>query len=668
MARIARSDRVVRAAGSRASPAHPQAPAIPAATDHVLTGLMIVTVLLVVLVILESVVWPDQMWGAHFYAFYPAPLLWIAAAVTLAAIVFAWRLPEHDAASPPAPLARRTRRITVAIATIASGVAFWLLRERHLFWGDALPLTIDLPKGETFHPNEPLTMAVHHLIYRLGGGHWSAATAVAIGSVVAGMTFVGWSAGWFTRRFRDPLVAAIACAILLAQGFVTLFFGHVEDYSYVAVALLVFFTTGIDFLEGRRGLLVPLLIAILATAFHILGGLTLIPAAVLMVVGLRDPARRKNTIWSVATSAALIVVVGIAVAGLYPGHAPWAGLFSVAGKVLSRSGTLRMESWDSGQHWANVWSQFQLLGPLSLPWLAIVLVMLATSWFRDARAWFLALGAAALLGPRLMIGEGALGAARDWDIFAGPAMVAPLAGLVLLGAALGNGRSRKLFVALLAVSLFHTVPWIAINTDVDRTMERIARLPLTNGRGETMIGMYHLNRGDVVQAEQWFRRAIERDPLNCNSQSGLGLALARQNRIAEAVGPMSVAVRLRPTVITFKDDLITALLSLERWSDAADVLRDRLVREPSHAPSWMMLAECRSRAGDDLGSITVLETASRWVGSDPGVHGALAEAYERTIVAYAKQGEFDRARVLFARFVVAFPGDPRVARLQAAGF
>ncbi len=313
-----------------------------------------------------------------------------------------------------------------------------------------------------------------------------------------------------------------------------------------------------------------------------------------------------------------------------------------ATKVLSPTGSLKMEGWLSARHWANVWSQFNLVGPLSLPWLAAVLVVLAaTGRARDVRIAFLLVGTVALLAPRFVIGEGALGAARDWDIFAAPALVVPVTGLVLLTGVLDPVRSRRVVLALLAASLFHTVPWIALNVDVERTMARIARLPLSYGRGETMIGTYY-------------------------SESGLGLALARQNRLPEAVGPMVAAVRLRPGVIPYKDDLITLFVALERWDDADAVLRDRLGYQPQHLPSWLMLARCRTECGDVDGEVEVLEAARRTVGDVPSLRTALADAFEQAIRVHGRRGEWRAARVMVDRFAAAFPDDPRVAPFRVA--
>ncbi len=57
--------------------------------------LMTLPVLLVAYGTLESLLWADRLWGAHFYAFYRPAILAIAASLALAAIAAAWFLPAR---------------------------------------------------------------------------------------------------------------------------------------------------------------------------------------------------------------------------------------------------------------------------------------------------------------------------------------------------------------------------------------------------------------------------------------------------------------------------------------------------------------------------------------------------------------------------------------------
>lgn len=99
--------------------------------------------------VLESVVWPRTLWGAHALGFLPRPGLLLTPLALLALLSAAGRVLPG-----PRPPGRFARRMLPWLA----GAVFWLARERHLFWGDALPLSLNVPQGQAFHPDEPLTL------------------------------------------------------------------------------------------------------------------------------------------------------------------------------------------------------------------------------------------------------------------------------------------------------------------------------------------------------------------------------------------------------------------------------------------------------------------------------------------------------------------------------
>ena len=546
----------------------------------------------------ESLLWREALWGAHFYGFLPRWAL-LASPIALALMTpLAGRLiSSPDALSSPRPVAAW---IAPALA-IAAGLLFWWARERHLFWGDALPLTINLPRGQSFHPDEPLTLFTHQMLFRLLRGHGSAAHAVAVGSVAAGVLFTGWSIHWFRTRIRDRPLAFLAAGVVLAQGFTQLFYGHVENYSYLAVCLLFFFTLGVDALEGRRHPIWPLLAAIAAFSFHILGGLVLIPAIALLVQGVREPSRRRSTLVAFGVAGVVLLLGTWAAAPLYGLESPLSRLVSGAYKVLANPTDAHAGTILSLRNQADVWSELMLLGPLSLPLLgALALVLPGARMARSGKGAFLLLGAAVFLAPAFVTGPGNLGWARNWDLYAAPAVAAALAGVVLVSEFVERRQARRLMVALFALSLFHTVPWVVMNTRFDLTVARIEALPLGQGRGETMLGTHYLNAGDLSAAEGWFEKAVARNVENLNAQSGLGLARARQGRFREALAPMVEAVRLKPESPQHRYDLIALLLALERWEPAARQLEVALTLEPGNRKSLITLAECRVRLGKPI--------------------------------------------------------------------
>jgi len=240
--------------------------------------------------------------------------------------------------------------------------------------------------------------------------------------------------------------------------------------------------------------------------------------------------------------------------------------------------------------------------------------------------------------PSLLTGAGNLGAARNWDLFAAPSVAPALCGILLVTDRLGGREKRRLLLGLVAVSLFHTVPWVALNADFDRSVERIAALPLGLARGETLLGTYHLNRGELGQAERWFRLAVVRAPGNPSAESGLGLALARQGRLGAALPAMTEAVRLKPESVEMRYDLVNLLLSLERWEAAAHQLEAVVGLDSRDREAWLGLADLRMRLGQPDTAAFVAETALRHYPDDAELLRTLADAQALRVVKHQGQG------------------------------
>lgn len=70
-----------------------------------------------------------------------------------------------------------------------------------------------------------------------------------------------------------------------------------------------------------------------------------------------------------------------------------------------------------------------------------------------------------------------------------------------------------------------------------------------------MFGTSKLNKGDVVDAEKDFRKAIELAPNFAQAYNNLGISLLRQNKSKEAIGIFERAVYLNPKEPSYKGNL-----------------------------------------------------------------------------------------------------------------
>jgi len=610
--------------------------------------------------VLESRFWSRSLWGANALAFLPAAWLLVPAAC---ALLFVPRIAGAIGAGlgrwqPPA----RAAAVWPWVAGAIAAAVFWLVRERHLYWGDALPLSIQVPAGQRFHPDEPLTLWLHHAAWTLGAGRWSAVQAIAAASAIAGGVWVALNARAFTRTpgpaaFGPALLATLTIA---SQGAAAIFHGHVENYAYVAVCLAAFAWTGVDYLEGRGPAWPPFAALLAGYAFHLLGALALPAAAVLAVHGL---ARRERRVEMLLTLVALVAAAGAiawAARGLYAGGSPFAPLANGVLKIVQQPRDMQAGVFFSARHLADAWSHIVQMGPLSL--VAVVLLVAARALratLVGASGRFLGLAAITLYAPALLTGAGNLGAARNWDLFAAPATVLPLFALRAVLTLTPAARER-LLVAALASSLAQALPWTALNMDRDATEVRVSALPLGGGRSAAMLGTAALNAGDLPRAAHWFEVSLAEDSLNVNALSGLGLARARAGQLADAEPLLTRVVELKPGTAQYHRDLATLYMRTARWGRAAAEWQEALPLEPGAQEAWLGLAASLAESGRRDSSVYALIAAREALPADTAIAQALADAcalWVATAGQRADRAEFARA---WSVFESRCPEDPRV--------
>jgi Flp pilus assembly protein TadD len=608
--------------------------------------------------LLESRFWSRSLWGANSLAFLPAAWTLVPLAC---ALLFVPRL--------AGPIGERLERVQLSaraqaawpwVAGLAATAIFWLVRERHLYWGDALPLSIDIPAGQQFHPDEPLTLWVQHAVWAAGGGRWSAVQAIAAASAVAGGVWVALNARGFARAGGGAGAALLATLTIASQGAAAIFHGHVENYSYVAVCFAAFAWSGVDYLEGRGPAWRPFAALLLAFAFHLLGALALPAALLLAAEGLARRERSAGMLAAIAAAALVAGAIAWAVRGLYPGGSPFAQLASGVMKVLQQPHDMQAGVFFSLRHLADAWSHVVQMGPLSL---VAVAVLVAVPPLRDAlrtaSGRFLALAALTLYAPALLIGAGNLGAARNWDLFAAPATVLPLLALRAM-VALPAAARQRLLLAALAASLAQAIPWTVLNLSREATEVRVAVLPLGGGRSAAMLGTSALNAGDLPRAEHWFAASLAEDSLNVNAMSGLGVARARAGRLAEAEPLLARVVELKPETPQYHRDLATLYMRTGRWSGASAQWQAALPLEPQARESWLGLATSLSQAGRPDSSVYALLAARQALPADPEITRALADACALWVASAGQKADRQEFAHAWAVFESRFPNDDRV--------
>ncbi len=571
-------------------------------------------------------------WGFHIYMFYPAGVGITAAALLGLTLLLArhpgTRLVRAVAALPDPTAGSAARRLGVgALAALLAGGVFWSLRLGHTLLGDGNAVVLTLPTGEALHPRSPLTQLVLRGFYDVFAARSPtdmpsdivAQNAAAASSVVAGMMCVpiAWALACELVRLRTcfetprsgartqrvtPTVALtwLVTAALLTQGYVQLFFGYIEHYTFYLLALATYFWLALRNLRGATSFLTPALAAAAACAFHFSGAVLVPSLVVLLAVGLADPKRRRATLRDLLVVAVACGGLVTAATQLVEGFAPIADFKRVFSKAVLES-LGNFEAMTSGAHVRDFLNQQLLIGPLGLA----VLIPGAFWVLRDGLARtragaFLLVTGASFFATSWIASEPflVLGYAREWDMLApaGLAFTALGLGSILITRREASALTVPLVWAV-ALSLFHSVPWITLNASGPRSVERIATLPLGEGRAATTVGTWYMRHGTDAQAIEWFERALAEYPRNVNAWDKLGLVYAGQNRMAEAAEAYRRAVEIRPDKLEYRQNLVEALRLSSRFEESLPHNEWLCERQPGNLEFWLRLISAYEQTG-----------------------------------------------------------------------
>jgi Flp pilus assembly protein TadD len=575
------------------------------------------TVVVRVVSLLPDLWW---MWGTHFYRFFPVYVLIVATALVVAVVLIAWRESARlETALTNGLLARFSARQCLAgavVLTLVVTAVFWMGRTSHTYLGDGNVIANEISFKQALHPRQPLTSLIQIHLYRIFRGWFDAEgrsdvdisqDAVAVSSVIAGLLFLAGS--WLLAReivrgrgedtSRRAPVVLLVWMVLALQGYAQLFFGYVENYSFYAATLVFYLWTGIRSVRGEFPLLVPGLLLVLALALHLSAAILLASFAVIVASAFARPGRRKQALLDLCVLAGVVAVCQYALSTANPGYSFIGSLAESTRLVATREQESIPGYMLSRMHVRDFINEQLLIGPLGiLLFLPAAGIALARSGgLRDREAWFLVGAGVFYFAACWVAGDSNLGYARNWDLFA-PAGIVFTAGALAMffNARVPVHAAGAALVCALAVSAYHTIPWIATNANTGRSLARLENLPLGLGRTEVLLATWYQRRGDAVMQRRWLETAVQVHPYNNNAWSLLGILDMKERRYPEAVNALSNAVKLRPDKLVFRDSLVRALYSANRFEEAIPHMEVLLKAQPENAHMWSGYGEALNRA------------------------------------------------------------------------
>ena len=593
---------------------------------------------LVLLVVHALATWffVSPLWGASVYAFFPSWVGFGSMALLLGCFVWggrlldALRLPERARSLPG------NRWLLGAVLSVVGFTIFWSFRIRHLLLGDGLVLSQNISMPQAFHPLEPVGILFQQNWYLLAN-HWFRAPgaserdvawqAIAMGSALCGVLFV-LVAVWIVRSLlaattepgsNKTFIATAALLLLLASGYIQLFFGYVETYPLLLVAMAYYVGCVLSYLEGRGTLLAVLLSCTAALSIHLSAAALLPSFLYVVIVAIRR--RHERAPWGdllaglVATVLLLTVLSNV-------GHG-----FDLPKTLLATIGRIASGESDaphyatSGAHVLDMANEQILIGPLGLVLVALGLVGHRAARGPHAIRWFMWV----LVIPYLVV------VARNWDLLAPTGFVFTVAGLYFLLERIQEPRVRSLaLVIVVAVSLFHTAPWIALNASEARGVARFATLPLGGGRTESTLGCWEFRQARYAEAEKWLNRSLRSNAANPRAYYWIGRVFVATGRIDQAATAFERARELRPDVVSFRLAWINTLVRLRLLAPALQEATYLATSDPSQPRRWALLGLILLESGRFQNAVEAFQRARIL---DPG-----EQSYERLIAMARRAG------------------------------
>lgn len=577
----------------------------------------------------------NWLWGMNLLRAFPPLSGALFAALCLGVILFA--PPLNVAATAPPWLNRRAAPWLVALGV--AGLALLLFhagRAQSFLLGDGHEIIRRLRQGNAaVAARSPLYNLCAPPLFRLFGSADPARSGLAAGqlSLLAGALGWGLAAGFLVRvARRAPAHALTAGVLLLVTPVAQLFCGYVESYAPLAAAGLVFCAAGLDRVTGggRAALGAALLAQGVAFAAHPFG-VALVPATLYLLVRPSGGAElriiRRRLLLALGALLGLGALLWIFFA-LNPGlRAGGQGLRYLAPQEhLSLLVNLFAQLFDarpwadtyriySPLHLADVFNTAWLAGAVGLAWLAALATQPAgRRALRSTPALF-----AGLMLPAELMFRGLLrtplGAARDWDLFAGLGLA--LTSLAAATAVAGAGR--RLAAPALAAGLFFTLPWIGIQASEPRSAARHLEAITAEPRPEGfVVSGYQGVMGDrladarqPVMAERAYLQSLAAYP-RYEYAWRLGVVEMGLKRYDRARAAFEQAAQLDPDNREALTELGSALTGLGRFVEADSVLARVVALHPRGAGEALIYrARLHFHQGDEAAGRHWLDEARR---------------------------------------------------------
>jgi Flp pilus assembly protein TadD len=543
--------------------------------DRTFQFVFLPVLLLLVIIHLLATYWGTPfLWGVHHLYFFPGWLGWVLTLVTVSFFIPAVNNPALNFLETIfSVLGRLVSKIPKYAAFTAAGMVFmpvfWFLRTEYFLLGDGCFKLGALASG-AITTTEPLDSIIHHQLYRLLAALFPNADpslAYTVPSVICGGAFIFLILVLADLSGKTSFQKVLIFSVLVTLGSIQLFFGYVESYTTLLVSVTLFILLSLLFLQGKINIIFPFLALVLSISLHVSAVALMTAFLYLIFRKWRIQGRRFLDVPTLLRLAACcgIVLLGVWKASLVVGKGRTFGQFLPLVATPKMSFTMF-----SGAHLIEFANELLLISPAgTLLFLFFLLRALKSKSLSHPTLTLLLISG--LSGLLLVFAYNCHWGSMDWDLMSFPGIFIALFGILsFLKWSGGRTKTRNHGLILIAVSLFHTVPWILVNADGARSVDRYVmtasndvHLLSATGGGMWRVGRVLDLAGLTREAEEILKLGIERNPREMGCYSYLGEMLHDQGRDDEAIPYVERALLLKPESTELRLNLARLYLNVD---------------------------------------------------------------------------------------------------------
>lgn len=477
-------------------------------------------------------------------------------------------------------LTKYQRKFILIILSLLFASVCWIAREKIYLLGDGYLMLRILPtlqsaSDQYFAYNEPLPL---FLIWKL----WKLLHAINVSivpeipyiiiSIISGFIslLIIWS---ISKTIASDIIDRILLFLFfIGSGGLQLFFGYVENYSFVYLFMLLFLWSSILYTQNKIDLIVPSIIYGFLFVSHF-GMLIVAPSLIILYYHSYRADKKKDILTSIGatiiTTATLLWLCGYS-------------LKIFADQLLQNSNRfIRITSYNGYQliswgHLINLINIQMLISPFALIIIIVSLFTISKQIFKGDKAiLFLVISATSGIVFTTILNF-RIGMSRDWDLISSFLLgIVVLAGYAWNKIQFEQTTKRKLFIMIVVLSIIHTASWISVNANEEISLKRFETLSdsrlwskesMLSGYEE--LAIYFRGRMDGENSVNYYKKYIELDSSNSRILRSIAHVYLLMNNREEEIKHLERAVNLGAKDRDLFQKLGEANFKLKRHSKA----------------------------------------------------------------------------------------------------